>query len=355
MFVNKQSQQMKIKSILKKGDDSTKKIFKQYLEEKNLWVFPEKLTSEFYKIRNQINLNELKNDYFISRVVNSSIDKIINHKEYFQFFSYCLNNNHKDILISQLIIKTPKTNSDHFNEYILDVLNLISKDEDILLKFINRSAFLNSSWIFLGDFLEHIKNPNYIKDVLKTLAKTTAFSSSDNQKEIFSLFSKTQIEQDYLIPFFNKISINDKVQSPIVSLDIEKSIILSLSKKYLISVNLHNNLGSSLLISTIVEHLNFIKLNFVHLKISKVFVDYVKENKNYNIYLFCSEEQIGLNSYLLEKIIFLIANQESLDDLKSLVNNYSLFIREQSSQYMYLKLNRELESPIKIETSSHKI
>lgn len=346
---------MKVKSILKKGDEATKKLFKQYLKDNNLWVFPEKLSSEFYKIRSKSNSDESNSDYFISRVLNSSIEKIINQQEYLKFLSYCLNNQHYDILLSQLIIKTPKTNDPHFNDYMLDVLKLISNNEEVLVKFINRSSFLNSSWIFLEDFLIHIKNPKNIKEIFKTLTKTTAFSSSDNQKEIFSLFSKREIEAEYFSPFFNKIFISKEPISPIVSVETQKSIVLTLSKKYLISMNLYNNLGSGLLISTIVEHLNYIRLNFDHLKISKVFVDYNKESQNYIIYMFCAEEQIGLNSYLLEKIILLIANQLSLENLKSLINEYSLFIKEGTSQYMYLQLNKTILSKEKSDKYINKI
>ncbi len=346
---------MRVTSILKKGDDSTKKIFKEYLESNKIWVFPEKLTHEMYKIREPYNSGEIKNDYFVYRLLNNSVDKIINPKEYFKFLLYCLNNNHHDILLSQLIIKTPKTNDPLFNDYLLDILNLLSSKEDILFNFVNRSSFLNSSWIYLQDFLVHIQNKNHIKDIFRTLIKTTAFSSSDNQKEIFSLLLSTKIDHQDLIPFFNKLKITEHLETPIISVNTQKSIILTVSKKDLISVNLQNNLGSSLLISTILEHLNYIRINFSNLKISKIFIDYDKSNQNYNIYTFCAEEEIGLVAYLLEKVILLIATQKDLDSLKLLTANYSLFLKEQSSQYMYMKLNQKISKQLENKRDSNKI
>ncbi len=346
---------MRITSILKKGDDSTKKIFKEYLESNEIWVFPEKLTHEMYKIRAPLSIEEVKNDYFVYRLLNSSVDKLINPNEYFKFLSYCLNNKHDEVLLSQLIIKTPKTNDPTFNDYLLDVLKLISSHEEILFKFINRSSFLNSSWIYLQDFLVHFKNTKHIEDIFKTLIKTTAFSSYDNQKEIYSLLLQTQIKHDDLIPFFNKLTINENLDSPIISKSTQKSIILTVSKKHLISVNLHNNLGSGLLISTILEHLNYIRINFSNLKISKIFIDYDKDSQNYHIYAFCAETEIDLVSYLLEKIILLIAQQKDVDSLKLLIGNYSLFIKEQTSKYLYVKLNNQIESQMVVKKDNNKI
>ena len=334
---------MKINLSLKKGDEKTKVLFKEYLESKNYWVFPEKLIHESYKIREPIT-DEVKNDYFVYRLINSSIDKIINHQSYLKFLSYCFEKKEHDVLISQLIIKTPKTNDPIFNEYIHEVINILSKEESLLFKFTNRSSFLNSSWIFLEDILPYIKNKSHIENIFKTLFKTTAFSSTDNQKEILPLLLNTDINHQKLMPYFNKINIENQMKSPVSSVETHQAIILKIPKNNLISVNLHNNLGSSILISAIVEHLNYIKINFQNLKISKIFTDYNKDTFDYNVYVFSSNEEIELNSYLLEKVIFLIAKQDSMDSLKSLFKDYPSFIKEQISEYMYLKLNKEISS-----------
>ncbi len=345
---------MKISLALKKGDEKTKVLFKEYLESKKYWVFPDKLIQEVYKIREPIN-NEIKNDYFVYRLLNSSLDKIVNHQSYLKFLSYCLERKEYDVLLSQLIIKTPKTNDPIFSDYIHEVINILSKEEDLLFKFTNRSAFLNSSWIFLEHILPYIKNNLYVESIFKTLFKTTAFSSTDNQKEILPLLLNTDINHKKLMPFFNKLHIENHMKSPISSIEKQQAIILKIPKNNLISVNLHNNLGSSILISAIVEHLNYIKINFQNLKISKIFTDYNKDTQDYNIYVFSSNEEIELNSYLLEQVIFLISKQDNIDNLKSLLKDYPMFIKEQVSQYMYLKLNKEISNKEFNKKESNKI
>lgn len=325
---------------MKKINQNTQPIFISFLNDINCYVYKDDLSYEYYKIRPG-NSNESKNQFFLIRLLVSSIDKLSNHAVFYDFINYCMNNNQTDVAFEQAVIKTPKVNDYLYSTHLKSIIDIFKQNQSLLLRYINRKSLLISAWLWLDDILDNITAQKDKIKIFNTIFSTSIFKSPDNQKEIYVIFKKHINNQSKYLSKFDKIFPLKDTQF-IKSIRNETAFSITFDKNILIKANINNHIGGDSLISFINEHCNYIASNFKNLMISELLMTYKKTTGEHTIYVFCPAELIELNKHLISEVINIIICSEGTDNIASLVNNYDEFIKNQTSIFTHEQLNKEL-------------
>lgn len=231
-----------MKKIIKKNLYSQKSLtlFLEYLEDSHLYIYQEPINF-YFRVNKKIDNNQLEiNQQAVSNILNTHIDNIRNEDQFLNFFKFCFLRNEPDIALEQAIIKTPIKSNFLFFSYIEKIVLSIKENQEILLRYLNRTTFLNNTWRFIDLYLSHLDNHEDKLKIIKKISKTNAFRIPNNQKDIYNS-AKDYIDnyQDLLSYFTHLMEIKED-ESIVNSIEYPHTIIIKFTPQKLLNANLTN-------------------------------------------------------------------------------------------------------------------
>lgn len=329
-------------------------VFKEFAKKHNYGVFNDAFMSTIYRIRSPKSSEKIS-DYSFQDLIEAGADKIDNLKPFFQYIKYCLDNNHSDVALAQIIKKNYRSTSCQYDSYVNSAIEVLKPYKKTLFEYVSRPSFLEHSWKKLENVFETLDDQERKTAIFEAMINTKSFQNVDVQKAVYQLFINHIKSKGFLEKYFTKIQSIEEQDNILDSIQEYTCLSISYNPEKIANANLNGELQASELIGSIKFYAKSIA-EMKELEIESILME--EDNSKVGIKkmnIVCNPSTSALNKRVFDELFNVVSRFKDRKEVNNFGSQLSFFVKEKTAEFLSDKLRSDFSEATNKKSNKVKI